>query len=95
MAQIVRSLEEQGRWIIRLLLLQLHLIQLLCSFWHQRAQWANIGDNGMHALVVYDDLSKQVVAYRQMSLLLRPARREAYPGDVFYLHSRLLNVLLN
>src|SRR5260370_10799800 len=48
-------------------------------------------DNGMHALMVYDDLSKHAVAYRQMSLLLRrPPGREAYPGDVFYLHSRLL-----
>ncbi|MDB5367946.1 MAG: synthase subunit alpha, partial [Rhodospirillales bacterium] len=47
--------------------------------------------NGMHGLIVYDDLSKQAVAYRQMSLLLRrPPGREAYPGDVFYLHSRLL-----
>jgi F0F1-type ATP synthase alpha subunit len=45
-------------------------------------------DNGMHALIAYDDLSKQAVAYRQMSLLLRrPPGREAYPGDVFYLHS--------
>jgi len=48
-------------------------------------------DNGMHALMIYDDLSKHAVAYRQMSLLLRrPPGREAYPGDVFYLHSRLL-----
>jgi proton translocating ATP synthase F1 alpha subunit len=48
-------------------------------------------DNGMHALIVYDDLSKQAVAYRQMSLLLRrPPGREAFPGDIFYLHSRLL-----
>ena len=48
-------------------------------------------DNGMHALIIYDDLSKQAVAFRQMSLLLRrPPGREAYPGDVFYLHSRLL-----
>ncbi|MBF0401534.1 MAG: F0F1 ATP synthase subunit alpha [Magnetococcales bacterium] len=48
-------------------------------------------DNGMHALIIYDDLSKQAVAYRQMSLILRrPPGREAYPGDVFYLHSRLL-----
>merc|ERR1712183_1118092 len=50
-------------------------------------------DNGKHALIIYDDLSKQAVAYRQMSLLLRrPPGREAYPGDVFYLHSRLLEV---
>ena len=50
-----------------------------------------IGDNGMHEVIFYDDLSKQAVAYRQMSLLLRrPPGREAYPGDVFYLHSRLL-----
>src|SRR6185437_3682948 len=48
-------------------------------------------DTGRHALVIYDDLSKQAVAYRQLSLLLRrPPGREAYPGDVFYLHSRLL-----
>jgi F-type H+-transporting ATPase subunit alpha len=48
-------------------------------------------DNGMHALIAYDDLTKQAVAYRQMSLLLRrPPGREAFPGDVFYLHSRLL-----
>ena len=48
-------------------------------------------DNGMHAMITYDDLSKQAVAYRQMSLLLRrPPGREAFPGDVFYLHSRLL-----
>ena len=48
-------------------------------------------DNGRHALIIYDDLSKQAVAYRQLSLLLRrPPGREAYPGDVFYLHSRLL-----
>jgi len=53
------------------------------------AEWFR--DQGMHALIVYDDLSKQAVAYRQMSLLLRrPPGREAYPGDVFYLHSRLL-----
>ena len=47
-------------------------------------------DNGKHALIIYDDLSKQAVAYRQLSLLLRrPPGREAYPGDVFYVHSRL------
>ena len=51
-------------------------------------------DNGMHALIVYDDLSKQAVAYRQMSLLLRrPPGREAYPGDVFYIHSVFLKEL--
>merc|ERR1719201_2322810 len=47
-------------------------------------------DNGKHCVIFYDDLSKQAVAYRQMSLLLRPPGREAYPGDVFYIHSRLL-----
>ena len=48
-------------------------------------------DNGQHCLIVYDDLSKQAAAYRQLSLLLRrPPGREAYPGDVFFLHSRLL-----
>ncbi|KAI7516500.1 ATP synthase subunit alpha, partial [Hortaea werneckii] len=52
---------------------------------------APLQDNGKHAVMIYDDLSKQAVAYRQMSLLLRrPPGREAYPGDVFYLHSRLL-----
>ena len=52
-------------------------------------------DNGMHSLIVYDDLSKQAVAYRQMSLVLRrPPGREAFPGDVFYLHSRLLESCL-
>ena len=51
----------------------------------------NLKFSGKHALIIYDDLSKQAVAYRQMSLLLRrPPGREAYPGDVFYLHSRLL-----
>ena len=57
-----------------------------------RPRWRSISaTNGRHALIIYDDLSKQAVAYRQMSLLLRrPPGREAYPGDVFYLHSRLL-----
>ena len=58
---------------------------------HRRAMGEFFRDNGKHALIVYDDLSKQAVAYRQISLLLRrPPGREAYPGDVFYLHSRLL-----
>ena len=65
-----------------------------CNSWRPTpaAPWASIfRDNGMHAVIFYDDLSKQAVAYRQMSLLLRrPPGREAYPGDVFYLHSRLL-----
>ena len=47
-------------------------------------------DNGMHGVIFYDDLSKQAVAYRQMSLFARPPGREAFPGDVFYIHSRLL-----
>ena len=51
-------------------------------------------DNGMHGLIIYDDLSKQATAYRQMSLLLRrPPGREAYPGDVFYLHSACSSAL--
>ena len=57
----------------------------------QVVPWQYYRDNGKHALIIYDDLSKQAVAYRQMSLLLRrPPGREAFPGDVFYLHSRLL-----
>ena len=65
------------------------------SFTNHETSQASIGeyfrDSGKHALIVFDDLSKQAVAYRQMSLLLRrPPGREAYPGDVFYLHSRLL-----
>ncbi len=69
-------------------------IRRRCSSWRRipAARWASIfRDNGQHAVIFYDDLSKQAVAYRQMSLLLRrPPGREAYPGDVFYLHSRLL-----
>ena len=53
------------------------------------AEWFR--DNGSHSVIIYDDLSKQAIAYRQIALLLRrPPGREAYPGDVFYLHSRLL-----
>ena len=67
----------------------MHLMQHHCNLLLriQVVLW----DNGKHALIIYDDLSKQAVAYRQMSLVLRrPPGREAYPGDVFYLHSRLL-----
>jgi F-type H+/Na+-transporting ATPase subunit alpha len=58
---------------------------------HRRHDGEYFRDTGRHALCIYDDLSKQAVAYRQLSLLLRrPPGREAYPGDVFYVHSRLL-----
>ena len=72
----------------------MHLILLQCKFYAPFAG-AAIGeyfsDTGRPALIIYDDLSKQAVAYREVSLLLRrPPGREAYPGDVFYLHSRLL-----
>ena len=91
-AQITKTLEEAGALKYTTLLLQQHLT---CAFTISSTLYrCTIGeyfrDNGMHALIVYDDLSKQAVA-RQMSLLLRrPPGREAYPGDVFYLHSRLL-----
>ncbi|TPX15587.1 uncharacterized protein E0L32_004285 [Thyridium curvatum] len=66
-------------------------LTLTSSFLHKASIGEWFRDNGKHSLVIYDDLSKQAVAYRQMSLLLRrPPGREAYPGDVFYLHSRLL-----
>lgn len=66
------------------------LLQFLAPY-SATAQAEFFRDSGRHALIVYDDLSKQSVAYRQMSLLLRrPPGREAFPGDVFYLHSRLL-----
>jgi F-type H+-transporting ATPase subunit alpha len=93
-AQIVRSLEEQGAMEYSIVVAATASdpapMQFLAPY-----TAATMGeffrDNGMHALVVFDDLSKQAVAYRQMSLLLRrPPGREAYPGDVFYLHSRLL-----
>lgn len=93
-AQIVKTLEENGAMeytvVVAATASDPAPLQYLAPF-----AGCTIGeffrDNGMHALTVYDDLSKQAVAYRQMSLLLRrPPGREAYPGDVFYLHSRLL-----
>ena len=93
-AQIVRTLEEQGALdytiVVSATASEPAPLQFLAPFAGcAMGEWFR--DNGMHALIVYDDLSKQAVAYRQMSLLLRrPPGREAYPGDVFYLHSRLL-----
>jgi|TARA_B100001250_G_scaffold413291_1_gene446967 F-type H+-transporting ATPase subunit alpha len=93
-AQIVKKLEESGAMeysiVVAATASEPAPLQYLAPF-----TGCTMGeffrDNSMHALVVYDDLSKQAVAYRQMSLLLRrPPGREAYPGDVFYLHSRLL-----
>ncbi|MFZ5745086.1 MAG: F0F1 ATP synthase subunit alpha [Pseudomonadota bacterium] len=93
-AQIVRQLEENGAMeysiVVAATASEPAPLQYLAPY-----TGATMGeffrDNGMHAVIVYDDLSKQAVAYRQMSLLLRrPPGREAYPGDVFYLHSRLL-----
>src|ERR1700691_1243950 len=93
-AQIVKTLEERGALDYTIVVsatasdpapLQFLSPMSGCAM----GEWFR--DNGMHALIIYDDLSKQAVAYRQMSLLLRrPPGREAYPGDVFYLHSRLL-----
>jgi len=93
-AQIVRSLEEQGAMEYSIVVAATASdpapMQFLAPY-TACTMGEYFRDNGMHALVVYDDLSKQAVAYRQMSLLLRrPPGREAYPGDVFYLHSRLL-----
>ena len=93
-AQIVRTLEEQGAMEYSIVVAATASdpapMQFLAPY-----TGATMGeffrDNAMHAVIFYDDLSKQAVAYRQMSLLLRrPPGREAYPGDVFYLHSRLL-----
>ncbi|MDX8357033.1 F0F1 ATP synthase subunit alpha [Sphingopyxis terrae] len=93
-AQIVRQLEENGAMeysiVVAATASEPAPLQYLAPY-----AGVTMGeffrDNGMHAVIVYDDLSKQAVAYRQMSLLLRrPPGREAYPGDVFYLHSRLL-----
>ena len=93
-AQIVRSLEENGAMEYSIIVAATASdpapMQFLAPY-TAAAVGEYFRDNGMHALVVFDDLSKQAVAYRQMSLLLRrPPGREAYPGDVFYLHSRLL-----
>src|SRR5688500_13510129 len=93
-AQIVRQLEENGAMeysiVIAATASEPAPLQVLAPY-TACAMGEFFRDNGMHAVIVYDDLSKQAVAYRQMSLLLRrPPGREAYPGDVFYLHSRLL-----
>ena len=93
-AQIVRTLEENSAMDYSIVVAATASdpapMQFLAPY-TAAAMGEFFRDNGMHALVVYDDLSKQAVAYRQMSLLLRrPPGREAYPGDVFYLHSRLL-----
>src|SRR5665811_1402849 len=93
-AQIVKTLEERGALdytiVVAATASEPAPLQFLSAFSGcAMGEWFR--DNGMHALIIYDDLSKQAVAYRQMSLLLRrPPGREAYPGDVFYLHSRLL-----
>ncbi len=93
-AQIVKSLEEAGAMdytvVVAATASEPAPLQFLAPY-----SGCTIGeyfrDNSMHALIIYDDLSKQAIAYRQMSLLLRrPPGREAFPGDVFYLHSRLL-----
>ena len=93
-AQIVKTLEDAGAMeysiVVAATASEPAPLQFLAPY-TGCAMGEFFRDNGMHALIVYDDLSKQAVAYRQMSLLLRrPPGREAYPGDVFYLHSRLL-----
>jgi F-type H+-transporting ATPase subunit alpha len=93
-AQIVKTLEDAGAMeyttVVAATASDPAPLQYLAPFSGcAMGEWFR--DNGMHALIIYDDLSKQAVAYRQVSLLLRrPPGREAYPGDVFYLHSRLL-----
>jgi len=93
-ARVVKTLEERGALdytiIVSATASDPAPLQFLAPFSGcAMGEWFR--DNGMHAVIIYDDLSKQAVAYRQMSLLLRrPPGREAYPGDVFYLHSRLL-----
>lgn len=93
-AQIVKTLEEHGAMdytiVVSATAAQPAPLQFLSPY-TGCTMGEYFRDNGMHALIIYDDLSKQAAAYRQMSLLLRrPPGREAYPGDVFYLHSRLL-----
>ena len=93
-AQLVRELEEQGAMEYSIVVAATASdpapMQFLAPY-TGCAMGEYFRDNGLHALAIYDDLSKQAVAYRQMSLLLRrPPGREAYPGDVFYIHSRLL-----
>jgi len=93
-AQLVRTLEEQGAMeysiVVAATASEPAPLQFLAPY-TACTMGEYFRDNGMHAVIFYDDLSKQAVAYRQMSLLLRrPPGREAYPGDVFYLHSRLL-----
>jgi len=93
-AQIVKTLEERGAMeysiVVAATASEPAPLQFLAPY-TGTAMGEFFRDGGMHAVIVHDDLSKQAVAYRQMSLLLRrPPGREAYPGDVFYLHSRLL-----
>ncbi|SOH93132.1 F-type H+-transporting ATPase subunit alpha [Monaibacterium marinum] len=93
-AQLVKKLEETGAMAYSIVVASTASepapMQFLAPY-SATAMAEYFRDNGMHGLIIYDDLSKQAVAYRQMSLLLRrPPGREAYPGDVFYLHSRLL-----
>ena len=93
-AQIVKTLEENGALDYTIVVAATASdpapMQFLAPY-SAATMGEYFRDNGMHAVIVYDDLSKQAVAYRQMSLLLRrPPGREAYPGDVFYIHSRLL-----
>jgi F-type H+/Na+-transporting ATPase subunit alpha len=93
-AQLVKKLEEAGAMeysiVVAATASEPAPLQFLAPY-GATAMAEHFRDNGRHALIIYDDLSKQAVAYRQMSLLLRrPPGREAYPGDVFYLHSRLL-----
>jgi F-type H+-transporting ATPase subunit alpha len=93
-AQLVKKLEENGAMAYSIVVAATASdpapMQFLAPY-SATSMAEHFRDNGRHALIIYDDLSKQAVAYRQMSLLLRrPPGREAYPGDVFYLHSRLL-----